>query len=46
MPVGEGGVDRAVHLYEEIDSEEIWQILQNHLGDFDTFIAAITRRYF
>lgn len=38
--------NRAVHLYEEIDSEEIWQILQNHLGDFDTFITAITRRYF
>ncbi|HEX2162791.1 MAG TPA: DUF86 domain-containing protein [Thermoanaerobaculia bacterium] len=38
--------NRAVHLYEEIDPEEIWQILQDHLDDFEVFVAAITRRYF
>lgn len=38
--------NRAVHLYDDIDPEEIWSILQDHLGDFEDFVGAITRRYF
>ncbi|NJL26948.1 MAG: DUF86 domain-containing protein [Thermoanaerobaculia bacterium] len=38
--------NRAVHLYDEISPEEIWGILDNHLGDFERFLEAIVRRYF
>ncbi len=38
--------NRAVHLYEEIDPAEVWKILQEHLGDFEVFIRAMTVRYF
>ncbi|MGH9324683.1 MAG: type VII toxin-antitoxin system HepT family RNase toxin [Vicinamibacteria bacterium] len=38
--------NRAVHLYEEIDAAEIYQILQENLGDFETFVSAIVDRYF
>ena len=37
--------NRAVHLYDEIDAEEIWSILQNHLDDFRPFISAVIERY-
>jgi len=30
-----------VHLYHEISSEEIYDILQNHLGDMEKFISEI-----
>ena len=38
--------NRAVHLYDEIDADEVFDILAYHLGDFDLFIGAITARYF
>ena len=38
--------NRVVHLYDEIDPGEIFAILEGHLGDFTTFIGAITQRYF
>jgi uncharacterized protein YutE (UPF0331/DUF86 family) len=38
--------NRAVHLYDAVDPEEIWRILEGDLGDFDAFIAAIAERYF
>lgn len=38
--------NRVVHLYDTVDPEEIWRILQEDLGDFETFIAAIAERYF
>jgi uncharacterized protein YutE (UPF0331/DUF86 family) len=38
--------NRVVHLYDDVDIEEIWHILEHDLGDFDTFIAAIAARYF
>lgn len=38
--------NRAVHLYDEIDQEEIWSILENHLGDFEVVLDAIVQRYF
>jgi uncharacterized protein YutE (UPF0331/DUF86 family) len=38
--------NRIVHMYDEIDPGEIFTILEEHLGDFETFIRAITQRYF
>jgi len=35
--------NRAVHLYDQIDDTEVYQILQENLGDFDKFIAAILK---
>lgn len=37
--------NRAVHLYDEIASEEVWKIIEEHLDDFDRFIGAIAGRY-
>ena len=33
--------NRAVHLYDKINSEEVYQIIQCNLTDFDDFIRAI-----
>ncbi|MDW7685380.1 MAG: DUF86 domain-containing protein [Bacillota bacterium] len=33
--------NRAVHLYDEIADEEIYEIIQNHLTDFEDFIASV-----
>jgi uncharacterized protein YutE (UPF0331/DUF86 family) len=38
--------NRIIHIYDEIDPSEIFSILENHLEDFETFIRAITQRYF
>lgn len=38
--------NRAVHLYDEIDAQEIYQIPESDLPDFETFIAAVVKRYF
>lgn len=38
--------NRIVHLYDQIDPGEVFTILEEHLGDFETFIRAITQRYF
>jgi uncharacterized protein YutE (UPF0331/DUF86 family) len=38
--------NRVVHLYDDVDPEEIWRILEEDFGDFDAFIAAIAARYF
>jgi uncharacterized protein YutE (UPF0331/DUF86 family) len=37
--------NRAVHLYDEIDAPEVFDILEHHLGDLELFIAAIAKRY-
>lgn len=37
--------NRVVHLYDEVAPQEVWQILEGDLGDFDAFIAAIAGRY-
>lgn len=37
---------RAVHIYDEIDVDEVYSILDSDLSDFETFIAAIVKRYF
>jgi len=33
--------NRLVHLYWEVDAEELFRILQSRLGDFEAYIAAI-----
>lgn len=38
--------NRAVHLYESVDPREVARILGNHLGDFEAFVSAVSRRYF
>jgi uncharacterized protein YutE (UPF0331/DUF86 family) len=38
--------NRVVHLYDEVDAEDIWAIIERDLGDFETFMAAIVERYF
>ncbi len=38
--------NRAVHLYDQIGPTEVYEILQDHLGDFDLFAGAIVRRFF
>jgi len=37
---------RAQFLDDEVDPEGIWTIIEDDLGDFDAFIAAIAARYF
>lgn len=37
--------NRAVHLYDEIATDEVWKIVEGHLDDFERFIAAIAGRY-
>ena len=37
--------NRAVHLYDEIDPEAVYAILQHNLPDFQEFIGHIVRRY-
>ncbi len=33
--------NRAVHIYDKIDDKEIFDIIENHLSDFNCFIKAI-----
>jgi uncharacterized protein YutE (UPF0331/DUF86 family) len=33
--------NRAVHLYDEIDDEEIYKILKNNLADFENYIKNV-----
>jgi len=35
--------NRMVHLYHEVSSEEIYDILKNHLSDIERFISEIAR---
>ena len=37
--------NRAVHLYDEIDPEEVFAILEQDLDDFEAFLAPIVERY-
>ena len=38
--------NRVVHLYDEVEPERIFQILEEDLGDFEVFVKSILRRYF
>lgn len=35
--------NRAVHMYDIINNEEVYEIIQHHLSDFDDFIEAIIK---
>lgn len=35
--------NRLVHFYAEVTSQELYNILQNDLGDFDVFLSAVRR---
>ncbi len=37
--------NRAVHLYGDIDESYVYGILQEDLGDFETFLGLIVRKY-
>ena len=37
--------NRIVHLYDQIDPEEVFTIVENNLGDLEVFIRAIVERY-
>ncbi len=37
--------NRVVHLYDDVDANEIWEIIQNRLPDFKTFMASVIDRY-
>lgn len=37
--------NRAVHLYDTIEAEEVYRILEDDLPDFETFLGAIVDRY-
>ncbi len=32
--------------YNDVDMEEVYSVVQNHLGDLRTFIAIIIKKYF
>lgn len=38
--------NRAVHPYDEVDADDVFEILESDLGDFELFIASVVRRYF
>ncbi|MFZ5899040.1 MAG: type VII toxin-antitoxin system HepT family RNase toxin [Bacillota bacterium] len=38
--------NRAVHIYDDINPDAVYAILQRNLGDFTTFIGYIVRKYF
>lgn len=38
--------NRAVHLYDEIEAEEVFRIMEEDLSDFEAFISSVVRRYF
>ena len=33
--------NRLVHLYQEVDAEQVYQVVQNELADFRTFVADV-----
>jgi uncharacterized protein YutE (UPF0331/DUF86 family) len=37
--------NRIVHLYQEVDEGQVYQILQDDLGDIRVFIKGITEKY-
>lgn len=38
--------NKAVHLYDPINDEEVYKILQENLGDIDKFITAIVKHVY
>jgi uncharacterized protein YutE (UPF0331/DUF86 family) len=37
--------NRVVHLYDAVDSREVWRIIQENLQDFEPFMKAVVDRY-
>lgn len=37
--------NRLVHLYDTVDAAEIWNIVQNNLGDLGPFVSEVVKRY-
>ena len=37
--------NRAVHLYDEIEPDQVFRILEQDLGDFEIFIGVMVARY-
>lgn len=38
--------NRIVHIYDKVKTEEVYEIIQEHLPDFERFIASIVKAYF
>lgn len=38
--------NRAVHLYDNVDDDEVYKIIKNNLSDFERFIGIIVERFF
>ena len=38
--------NRAVHIYNEINPDEVWTIIATELDDFEAFVRAIVTKYF
>ena len=38
--------NRVVHLYDNVDKQEIYDIIQNHLDNFQPFMQRVIKRYF
>ena len=38
--------NRAVHIYDEINPDEVWTIIATELDDFEAFVRAIVTKYF
>lgn len=38
--------NRAVHLYDEVDADEVYGILENDLDDVELFVRGVVERYF
>ena len=37
--------NRVVHVYDDIDSEELWTVVKEHLDDFNPFVRTVRDRY-
>lgn len=38
--------NRAVHLYDDLDAAEVFEIVDKHLGDFEAWLVPVVERYF
>lgn len=38
--------NRIVHMYDDVNMEEVYAVVQNNLPDFRTFITSIIKKYF
>ena len=38
--------NRAVHLYDDLDPAEVFDIVERHLEDFEAYLAPVVERYF